>query len=65
MPDVGRAPAEEETMNVYEKRNAMLGVEFDRYVREHLVFSRRHLARWRNAGLTFRASMRRFMAAAH
>ncbi len=22
-------------MNVYEKRNAMLGVEFDRYVRDH------------------------------
>ena len=28
-------------MNVYEKRNAMLGVEFDRYVRDHPSFAAR------------------------
>jgi len=28
-------------MNVYEKRNAMLGVEFDRYVRDHPAFAAR------------------------
>ena len=28
-------------MNVYEKRNAMLGVEFDRYVRDHPSFGAR------------------------
>lgn len=28
-------------MNVYEKRNAMLGVEFDRYIREHPTFGAR------------------------
>lgn len=28
-------------MNVHEKRNAMLGVEFDRYVRDHPAFAAR------------------------
>lgn len=28
-------------MNVYEKRNAILGVEFDRYVRDHPAFAAR------------------------
>ena len=28
-------------MNVYEKRNAILGVEFDRYVRDHPSFAAR------------------------
>ena len=28
-------------MNVYKKRNAMLGVEFDRYVRDHPSFAAR------------------------
>ncbi|HSB77536.1 MAG TPA: DUF5647 family protein [Candidatus Methylomirabilis sp.] len=28
-------------MNVYEKRSAMLGVEFDRYVRDHSSFAAR------------------------
>jgi hypothetical protein len=28
-------------MNVYEKRNAMLAVEFDRYVRDHPSFAAR------------------------
>ncbi len=28
-------------MNVYEKRNAILGVEFDRYVRDHPSFASR------------------------
>ena len=28
-------------MNVYEKRNAMRGVEFDRYVRDHPSFAAR------------------------
>ncbi len=28
-------------MNVYERRNAVLGVEFDRYVREHPAFAAR------------------------
>ncbi|MBI4735310.1 MAG: hypothetical protein HY766_04515 [candidate division NC10 bacterium] len=28
-------------MNVYEKRNAILGVEFDRYVRDHSSFAAR------------------------
>jgi hypothetical protein len=28
-------------MNVYERRNAMLGVEFDRYVRDHPAFAAR------------------------
>lgn len=28
-------------MNVYERRNAILGVEFDRYVRDHPAFAAR------------------------
>jgi hypothetical protein len=28
-------------MNVYEKRNAIIGVEFDRYVRDHPTFAAR------------------------
>jgi hypothetical protein len=28
-------------MNAYERRNAVLGAEFDRYVREHLRFASR------------------------
>lgn len=28
-------------MNVHERRNAILGVEFDRYVRDHPVFAAR------------------------
>jgi Family of unknown function (DUF5647) len=32
---------EEHFMNVYEKRNAMLGVEFDRYVLDHPSFAAR------------------------
>ncbi|MEI8188909.1 MAG: DUF5647 family protein [candidate division NC10 bacterium] len=32
---------EEHSMNVYEKRNAMLGVAFDRYVLDHPSFAAR------------------------
>ncbi len=28
-------------MNIYEKRNSILGMEFDRYIREHPDFSER------------------------
>ena len=31
--------AKTRSVNVYEKRNAMLGVEFDRYVRDHPSFA--------------------------